>query len=173
METTEPQKNILKKRAQTLSQMVEIPKQAEESLEVLEFSLANELYAIETCYIREVYPLEAITRVPCTPPFVLGVINLRGQLVSIIDLGKFFNLPERGITHRNKMILVHNATMEFGIFAKSIGNIKKVALSQIQNFPTLQGIGADYVKGVTSEGLVVLQIENILNNKNTIIDEKI
>jgi len=92
---------ILKKRAQVLARAPKREDEAGECLEVVEFLLAYEQYGIESSYIREVYPLKDLTPLPCTPPFVLGIINVRGQILSVIDLKKIFDLPQKGLTELN------------------------------------------------------------------------
>lgn len=94
---TDDKKRILKERARLLAQEPE-KKEAGDTIEILEFSLAHERYGIETSFIREVYPLKEYTPLPCTPAFVFGLINVRGQVLSIIDMRKFFELPEKGIS---------------------------------------------------------------------------
>lgn len=173
MERSELNKHILRERAEFLSQIPSEKKSPEHEIEVLDFSISGERYAIETSFIREVCLLELLTRVPCVPSFILGVIYLRGQFFSVMDLGKFFNLPERGIMHLNKVILVAEGALELGIFAKAIGSVQKIDLSRVHAFPTLKGLGSDYVKGVTAQGLIVLNMKKILTDKNILIDEKI
>ena len=110
-------KRILKSRAKDLARKTKNQMQAEESIQVTEFMLAYEKYAVESSYVREVYPLSDLTPVPCTPAFVLGIINVRGRILSIIDIKKFFELPEKGLTDLNKIIIVQDDRMEFGILA--------------------------------------------------------
>ena len=62
-------------------------------IEVVEFELAGERYGLALTSVRTVSVLKDITPVPCTPAFVVGVINLRGEIHTIIDLKKFFDLP--------------------------------------------------------------------------------
>ena len=90
-QTSKEKKTILKARAKALALEPEREKRKGEYLEVVEFLLAYETYAIETAYVREVYPLKELTVLPCTPPFVLGIINVRGQILSVIDIKKFFD----------------------------------------------------------------------------------
>ncbi|MDA8325786.1 MAG: chemotaxis protein CheW [Nitrospiraceae bacterium] len=85
-------KNILRKRALALAKEPEAPDSGEH-IDVLEFLLARERYAVESSYVREVWPLKDLTPVPCTPPFVLGIIGVRGRILSVLDLKKFLNLP--------------------------------------------------------------------------------
>ena len=110
----EGKKQLLKARARKLAQDNEKEKPAGESIEVVEFLLAYETYGIESSYVREICPLKDLTPVPCTPPFVLGIINVRGEIVSVIDMKKFFDLPEKGLTDLNKVLVLKNDRMEFG-----------------------------------------------------------
>lgn len=55
-------------------------------------------------YVREIYPLKEFTPIPCTPPFVLGIINVRGQILSVIDIKKFFDLPEKGLPISTRLL---------------------------------------------------------------------
>ena len=77
-------KNILEIRAKALAK--EEVSSTDEYIEVVEFMISYEKYGLETKYVSEVYPLTDITPLPCTPPFVMGIINLHGQIMSIIDL---------------------------------------------------------------------------------------
>ncbi len=86
----------------------------------MKFLLTHENYGIESVYVREVHPLKELTPLPCTPSFVLGIINVRGQILSVIDLKKFFDLPAQEPTSLNKVIIFHNNRIEFGILADAV-----------------------------------------------------
>lgn len=145
-----------------------------EYIEVVEFQLAHEKYAIESNYISEVYPLKELTPLPCTPKFVAGIINVRGKIISVIDIKKFFDLPEKGITDLNKVIIIHNVLMEFGILADAVLGASQIPLLDIQiSLPMLTGICTEYLRGVTPEQLVILDAEKILSDKKIIVDEDV
>jgi len=170
----EGKKQLLKARAQKLARDDAKEKPAGESIEVVEFLLAYETYGIESSYVREICSLKELTPVPCTPPFVLGIINVRGQIVSVIDMKIFFDLPEHGLTDLNKVIIVHDEKMEFGILADSILGVRKIRREEIQPpLPTLTGVGAEYLTGVTKEPLVILDMAKILSSKNLVVHEEI
>jgi purine-binding chemotaxis protein CheW len=165
---------VLKERAKLLAQEPKRAKTDETYLEVVEFQLEYEHYAIETSYIREVYPLKELTPIPCTPPFVLGIINIRGQILSVLDLKTFFNLPEKGLVDMNKVIILHSDEMEFGILTDTILGVRSIPLSDIQpSLPTLTDIRAKYLKGVTAERLVILDAAKILSDRNIIVHEEV
>lgn len=167
------EQSILKARAQALAQA---PEQVTTTkcLEVVTFLLAYEAYGIETAYVREVYPLKDLTPLPCTPPFVAGIVNVRGQVISVIDIKKFFDLPEKGLTDLNKVIILSDGLMEFGILADAVLDVRSIPRQQIQpSLPTLTGIREDYLRGVTAERLVILDTAKLLTDNNIIVHEEI
>ncbi|MHB1656833.1 MAG: chemotaxis protein CheW [Burkholderiales bacterium] len=166
--------SILKERAQIFARETAPAEAAADNIEVIEFVLAHERYAIESEYVREVYPLEDITPLPCTPVFVLGIINLRGEILSVIELKKFFDLPEQGLTDLNKVIVLESNGMEFGILADVVSGIRRISRADIQpSLPTLTGIREDYLLGVTAERVVILDAEKLLNDKKLVVQEEV
>lgn len=170
--TPEEKNRILKERAKRLALEPEGEKAAE-VIEIVEFMLAHERYGIEASYVREVYPIKDITPLPGVPPFVLGLINIRGHILSVLDLKKFFALPEKGITDLNKAIILHTKDMEFGILADSILSIRSVSAGDLQpSLPTLTGLRENYLKGITADRVVVLDAFKILSDKSIIVHEE-
>jgi len=171
--TTEDTQRILKKRAQTLAREAVSAEAADASIEVIEFLLAHERYAVASEYVREVYPLEELTPLPCTPAFVLGIVNLRGEILPVIDLKKFFDLPEKGLTNLNKVIVLESADRVFGILADVISGVCRIPRAGIQpSLPTLTGIREDYLLGITAERVVVLDAEKLLHDEKLIVNEQ-
>ncbi len=167
---------ILKVRAEALAQEPAPPAGSEgiDSFEIVEFLLAKEYYGIESRYIREVYPVKDYTPLPGTPSFVLGLINVRGQIVSVIDIKKFFDMPGKGISDLNKVIIIHNDTMEFGILADEILGVRNVVPGEIQPPPpTLTGIREEYLRGITREQVVILDAKRLLEDENIVVFEEI
>lgn len=164
---------ILRQRARLLAEPPEHEAEAA-SIEVVTLLLAYETYAIETAYVREVYPLKDLTPLPCTPSFVAGIVNVRGQVMSVIDLKKLFELPEKGLTDLNKVVIISDGGMEFGILADAILDVRNIPLHEIQpGLPTLTGVREDYLKGITAERLVVLDAAKLLHNKDIVIHEEV
>ncbi|HEY8887557.1 MAG TPA: chemotaxis protein CheW [Gallionella sp.] len=172
--TAEDTQRILKERAQTLAREAVPAETADASIEVIEFLLAHERYAVASEYVREVYPLEDITPLPCTPAFVLGIVNLRGEILSVIDIKKFFELPEKGLTNLNKVIVLESADMVFGIVADAISGVRRIPRAGIQpSLPTLTGIREEYLLGVTAERVVILDAEKLLTDEKLIVQEQV
>lgn len=166
-------KKILKARAQALAREPEGDKAAGESIEILEFRLAYENYAIESSWVQEVYPLKDFTPVPGTPAFILGIVNVRGQILSVVDLKRFFELPEKGLSDLNKVIVVRDSKAEFGILADAVAGVRALSMAAIQaSLPTLTGIREEYLKGVTHDRLVVLDGAKLLSDGKMIVHEE-
>jgi purine-binding chemotaxis protein CheW len=174
MPTPEEERRILRARAQALARESERGEVTRGALEVMEFLLAYERYAVESSYVREVYPLKELTPLPCVAPFVLGIVNIRGQILSIINLKRFFDLPEKGLTDLNKLVIVHDTHMAFGILADAILGVRSIPLKDIQpSLPTLTGIRDAYLKGVTGERLVLLDAGKLLADQKLIVVEEV
>ena len=165
---------ILRARARALAQPPEAAPAASAWLDVLEFRLAGERYAVETRYVREVHPLKDLTPLPGTPPFVLGIVNVRGRIVPVLDLKKFFELPEQGLTDLHRIILIEGSEMEFGLLADATVGVRSIPADSLQlSLPTLTGIRSEYLKGVTAERLVVLDVARILADPKIIVHEDV
>jgi purine-binding chemotaxis protein CheW len=90
-------KSLLKARATSLAALPQ-PEAAEEYIEIIEFQLASETYGIELRHAGEVSLLKELAPVPCTPAFVLGIINVHGRVLLVVDLKRFFDLPNNALT---------------------------------------------------------------------------
>ena len=170
----EETKRILKARAEVLARPPGQAEAAGERIEIVEFVLAYENYAVETRYVREVHPLENLTPLPCTPAFVLGIVNLRGEILSVIDLKKFFELPEKGLTDLNKVIVLEAENMLFGILADAVLGVRRVSVAEIQpSLPTLTGVREAYLKGVTAVRTVILDADKLLADERIVVREQV
>ena len=168
----EDTRHILKERAAILARETE-KKADEDSIEVVEFLLANEHYGIESHFIREVYPLKDYTPLPGVPPFVLGLLNVRGRIISVIDIKKFFDMPEKGLSDLNKVIIIHDDKMEFGILADAILGVRNIALRELSPpLLTLTGTREEFLKGVTGERIAILDAARILADKNIVVHQE-
>ncbi|MCD6566644.1 MAG: chemotaxis protein CheW [Bacteroidales bacterium] len=167
-------RKIFAARTKDLAKKKKKEKQSSEYLEVAEFILADERYGIESFHIVEVYPLKDLTPLPSTPPFIMGIINVRGQIKTVIDIKKFFDLPDMGLSDLSKVIIVRVGEIEVGFLADVSKGISSIPLNRIQpSLPTLTDIGAEYLKGITSDHLIILDVEKILSDKKIIINEEI
>jgi purine-binding chemotaxis protein CheW len=165
---------ILRARARELARPPEGEKTAGAMLELLEFAVAPERYAVESHHVREVFPFRDLTPLPCTPPFVLGIVNVRGRLLPVLDIKKFFDLPDKGLTDLHRIILVRSGDIEVGLLADIAVGIRMIPAASLQpSLPTLTGIREDYLKGVTADRLVVLDLPRILTDPRIVVHEEV
>ena len=164
----------LKNRAIAMAQEPEQKRETSTITEIIEFILAGESYGIESAFVREVYPLKDFTPLPGVPSYIFGIINVRGQILPVVDLKKFFNLPEKGLGELNKVIILRDEQMEFGILADAVNGTQVIALEDMLPVPpTVTGIGEEYLKGVTKERLIILNAEKLLSDKNIVVNDEV
>jgi len=162
--------DILKARAVKLAKKADSEKERLKKLDFVEFKIAGELYGIELKFIRTIHPLKNLTYVPGAPDFIRGIINLRGEIISVVDLKKFFDLPDQELTNLSQVIILSSDTMEFGILADKILGVMQIPETKIQpSLPTLTGIRSAYLKGVTGDGVVILDGDKLLSDEKMLI----
>jgi purine-binding chemotaxis protein CheW len=164
----------LKERARDMAKEAAEQKSVSEAMELITFSLVTEIYGIESIFVREVYPLRDFTPLPGVPSYILGIINVRGQILPVVDLKKFFNLPEKGLGELNKILILDNGKMEFGILADVVHGTQSIESEDIRIVPpTVTGIGEEFLKGVTNKNLIILNCERLLTDKSIIVNDKV
>lgn len=165
---------MLKSRAAALALN---PVQSEVDLvktDILEFTLGLECYAVESAFVKEVYPLKDFTSLPGVPSFILGIVNVRGKIIPVVDLKKFFNLPEKGLGELNKVIILHDEMMEFGVLADEVIGTKEYTMATILPVPaSVTGVVEKYLRGVTKDRLIILSAENLLSDKSIVVNEEV
>ncbi|HUX39388.1 MAG TPA: chemotaxis protein CheW [Rectinemataceae bacterium] len=165
-------RRILEKRARAAAKPPEKP-DGDEKIEFLAFSLAGERYAVETRFVRETCQLKDLTPIPCTPPYLAGAINLRGRILAIVDLRVFFELPIKGLTELNKIIVLKEGDKEFGLLADSIDGVGRVARSDLQeDLAALAGMRESFLKGITKGMMALLDGGRLLADSSLTVDEQ-
>ncbi len=165
---------VLQARARALAESAGGTRSGGTPLQVLAFRLAQERYAVDIDAVREVCPLKSLTPLPGVPDFVMGIVNVRGHVVSVLDLKRFFGLPQGGLTDMNKIVLLGSEQMEFGLLADAVLGVLTVdseALAQA-SLP-LNDARLPYLKGVTAEHLILLDARQLLNDPRMIVDEEV
>lgn len=136
----------------------------------LTFSLAGEDYALSIQSVREIVGLLDVTMVPNTPEFVLGVVNLRGKIIPVIDLRIKFGMPPGVRSEENCTIVVETANAETGVLVDKVAEVVDISPEQVEPAPQM-GIDLDtrFLKGVGKiEGSVqlILDIDEVLTDLN-------
>lgn len=162
---------VLRARARALAQPP-APPAPRDLLELLVFRIGSERWALETRYVREVLPLRGMTPLPCTPAFVRGIINVRGHVVAVLDLKRLFGLPEQGLSDLHRVVLVEHGSCRFGVLADMDVGVLQLAPAAIGPAPAvLDGVGAACLRGVTADGLAVLDMEQIFDDPRIVVDD--
>lgn len=164
---------ILKERAFELSSRKLSADKEIEKLQVVGFVLAPERYAIESSFVTEVLLLKDLTTIPGIPAFIAGITNIRGKIVSILNLKVLLNIKVQGITEHNRVIMLKDGAMEFGILADAISGTSGIDISAISDPPEANSrMGNPYLMGITSDSLIVLDAAKLLSASALIIDQK-
>lgn len=163
---------LLMRRAKDLAAPLTEERRSEDSTAFLEFHLARERYAVELSYVSEVLFVRDITSVPGTPPFIVGITGVRGRVLSLVDLKRFFGLPTGGITESNRVVVLTDAKMEFGILADGITGISMVDRRSVLPPPaTLSPIGARFIMGIVEGPLILFNAGSILAEPMMVVIE--
>ncbi|HEY9103436.1 chemotaxis protein CheW [Chitinimonas sp.] len=140
--------------------------------DVLVFTLGDETYGIELCHVDEVVPLRQLTPLPGTPPFVSGIVNVRGRIVSVTDLRVFFEMPRRGLADRNHLLVLKSSDMEFGLLADRILGVQAIDMDGLQGeLANLTGLRRAFLRGITSTQSIILDGAKLLADAALRVDE--
>lgn len=162
----------MQQRAKELARPLERDTTPAASLEVLEFLLGGERYALETRYIREVQPLAGLTPLPGVPPFLLGIVYLRGQILGVVDLRRFFDLEAQGLSNLNRVLVVEHEGLEVGLLADEIVGVGQLPEERLtDNLATLDDERRAYIRGITPEHLVLLDLPRLASDPRLTLDD--
>lgn len=115
----------------------------------LEFSLGTEDYAIPLLSVREVISVPETTPIPKAPPHFLGIMNLRGQVISVVDLRTKLKIKAKENNQEESVIIVDINGMNLGIVVDSINKVLAFGLNEVNEVPEIETqVSADYIQGV-------------------------
>ena len=144
----------------------------EELTEFINFRIGEENYGVDIQKVKEVIRHREITRLPKAPSFVKGVINLRGDVIPILDLRDRFDLEHKEYTEMTRVIVVEVDTRSIGMVVDSVSHVQRIGEAEIEPPPPIVGgISAEYLRGVGKVGeklIVLLNIDRILT-----VEEKV
>ena len=141
--------------------------EAQGTIQLVSFTLANELYGIEITKVREIILITEITRIPQTPHYVEGLINLRSTVIPVVDLRAKFGLPKSELTDESRIMVLHAGGKTIGIIVDAVSEVLRVKHGQIAPPPpTVAGLGREYLTGLVkldSQLLILLDIDHTLS----------
>lgn len=144
----------------------------EESKQLVIFKLGEEEFGVDILKVSEIEKLDqGVTRVPKAPVFVEGVINLRGEIIPIIDLRKRFGLGAREIGYDSRVIIVEVNGNRIGMMVDAVMEVTRINSSLIETAPAItKGVDSYYLNGVAKIGerlIILLDLEKALSDEES------
>jgi purine-binding chemotaxis protein CheW len=137
-------------------------------LQLVGFRLDDEDYAIPITRIREIILMKPITRIPQVPPFIEGVINLRGAVIPIVNLRKRFSMSPREIGDETRTIVVNVHDQTVGCIVDAVTQVMRITDDQLQPAPvSVLAISHQFIAGlakIEDRLLIVLDIEKLFEH---------
>lgn len=137
-----------------------------EASRFLIFSLHNEQYAVPLLKVKEVIALTETTPVPYSPSYFKGIMNLRGQVISVIDLRLKLKMPKQDASAETAIIILDLFPLSLGVIVDSVESVLAVDQKEIQPPPEVGGSNTTYIRGVTKKDkklILILDIEKTLS----------
>lgn len=156
--------NRLRQRARQYAQPLRQTETSGEALPVLAFRLGEERYGVNVTYVRAVRPLPRLTRVPGVPAYYRGVVNLRGKIITVLDLRLFLDVPASDLHAPDELLVTQCAGLELALLAHHVEGVLAVPRHALELTGDLR-----YALGVTAERLVLLDAEQIFTSERLIV----
>lgn len=141
------------------------------TMQLVSFRLGQEEYGIEITKVQEIILMGEITKVPQTPEYIKGLINLRSSVIPIVDLRLRFGLPSQEPTEETRIMVVNVTGKTIGIIVDAVSEVLRISGEQISPPPpTVAGLGRDYLTGLVKLGnrlLILLDIDRILEGRES------
>ncbi len=138
-----------------------------ELLQFVSFNLGDEEYAIEILKVQEIIRMVEVTRVPNSPDFINGVINLRGRVIPVLDLGKRIGLPEKEHNGDSRIIVVEIQNKVIGFIVDKVNIVLRINQNIVEPTPELVGKAElEFIKGIAkmeNNLLILLDLDRVIS----------
>ena len=122
---------------------------SDELLQLVSFKIGNEEFGVDILKVQEINRMVEITKVPQTPSYVEGVINLRGKVIPIVDLRKRFNLELKEADKNTRIVVVDIEGSIIGMVVDSVSEVLRLPSDTLEPAPEIvTGVNSEYIKGV-------------------------
>lgn len=139
----------------------------DELMKIVIFTVNNEEYGVDVSRIKSIERMSETTRVPNVTPYIVGVMNLRGSIVPVVDLRKRFGFVSEEYKEETRIIVLSLQDMEVGVVVDSCSDVTDIQRNHIEPPPAVVGgIESSYISGVTKLGrrlIILLDLEKTLN----------
>ena len=148
---------------------------AYEELQMVVFNLGDEAFGVDIGQVREIIKMVDITRMPNAPEFVEGIINLRGQITTIMDLRKRLGMKVTETNEQTRIIIVETSGSTLGMIVDSVSEVLRMSCKDIDP-PSAASTHAEYIQGVgklEDRLLIILDLNKILSEEEIVQIEKL
>ncbi|MBS3803706.1 MAG: chemotaxis protein CheW [Oleiphilaceae bacterium] len=140
--------------------------QDDQVLQYVTFRLENETYGIDVMQIQEVLRYTEIAPVPGAPDYVLGIINLRGNVVTVIDTRRRFGLMDAEITDASRIVVMESSNQVMGVLVDSVAEVVYLKSSEIETAPNVGNEeSAKFIQGVCNKNgelIILVELDKML-----------
>jgi purine-binding chemotaxis protein CheW len=148
---------------------VSVAKQSEEILQLVSFNIGTEEFGVDILKVQEINRMVDITKVPRSPDFVEGIINLRGKVIPIIDIRKRFNMELAEHDKNTRIVVVDIDGQVMGMIVDSVSEVLRIPASTLEPTPeVVTSVDSDYIRGVAKledRLLIYLDLSRILSGE--------
>jgi len=141
-----------------------------DTVELASFYVGEALCGMDILKVQEINKLIEMTRVPQAPEYVLGILNLRGEIITIVDLGKKLGLKSTELTDKTRNIIVNSKGEHIGLMVEQISDVIQAEWEKVEAPPAnIGGVQGKYFTGVfkTEDRLIgILDVEKVLEEEN-------
>ncbi|HNS10374.1 MAG TPA: chemotaxis protein CheW [Candidatus Ozemobacteraceae bacterium] len=139
-----------------------------QEVQAVGFYIGEDEYAIYIHKVREIYPMTEIRKIPKAPQFVEGVINLRGQIIPVIDLRKRFDMAPNESRQSAKILIVELEKNQVGMIVDNVSEVMRFYVDEIEKAPAMfsASIDSQYIQGVAkldNKLIILLDLEKLLS----------
>src|SRR5664279_2033994 len=147
------------------------------TLQVVSFALGSEEYGVDIGQVQEINRMVTITRVPQAPPFMEGVINLRGRLIPIVDLRTRFGMERTERTKNTRIVVTEIGSKRLGMVVDSVSEVLRIPIEQVEDAPDLvAGVDTEYIRGVGKMGdrlIIMLDLGRVISGSEKVDLQKL
>ena len=141
----------------------------EEVLQFVTFTLNNEEYAVDILSVQEINRIAEITKIPNSPPYVEGVVNLRGKVIPVINLRNKFGFEKKSIDDTSRIIIMDIRGITYGIIVDSVSEVLRVQSGTVEPTPPMSSdANSKFIKGLAKLDdrlIILIDIDNLIDEE--------
>jgi purine-binding chemotaxis protein CheW len=140
-------------------------------LQLVTFTLGGEEYAVDILKVQEINRMKEITRVPNAPYYVEGVINLRGKVIPVVSLRKFFGLPEEEDRLKQKIMIMDIQGVTMGLIVDTVSEVLRISSSIVEPPPAMtSSVSSEFISGIAKledRLIILLDMDRLIGKEET------